>query len=161
MDPRASELISLLKLEPHPEGGHFVETFRSSVGVTPSDLRGPRTALTVIYFLLLQGGMSRWHRVVSDEAWHWYDGYPLELFIAPPDTGIVQSLVLGPLSRAAAPQHIVRAGHWQAARVSGAYALVGCSVGPGFEFSDFTLLASLPERERPRITPSFLLSELL
>jgi uncharacterized protein len=161
MHPRASELISLLKLEPHPEGGRFVQTFRSSVGVTPSDLRGPRTALTVIYFLLVQGGMSRWHRVASDEAWHWYEGDPLELFTAPPNIGIVQSSILGPLSGAVAPQHIVPAGHWQAARASGAYSLVGCSVAPGFEFSDFTLLASLPEHERPRITPSSLIAELL
>jgi predicted cupin superfamily sugar epimerase len=161
MHPRASELINVLKLEPHPEGGHFVQTFRSSVSVTPSDLRGPRAALTVIYFLVVQGGISRWHRVASDEAWHWYEGYALELFTAPPDTGIVQSSILGPLSGDTAPQHIIPAGHWQAARVSGAYALVGCSVGPGFEYSDFTLLASLPDHERPRITPSFLLAELL
>jgi uncharacterized protein len=161
MHPRASELISLLKLEPHPEGGRFVQTFRSSLSVMPSDLRGSRTALTVIYFLLVQGGVSRWHRVASDEAWHWYEGYPLELFTARPDTGVVQSSVLGPLSGAAAPQHIVPAGHWQAARASGAYTLVGCSVGPGFEYSDFTLLSSLPDHERPRITPKSLLTELL
>jgi uncharacterized protein len=161
MHPRASELISLLKLEPHPEGGHFVQTFRSSVSVTPSDLRGSRAALTVIYFLLVQGSFSRWHRVASDEAWHWYEGYPLELFTAPPDTGIVRCSVLGPLSGGAAPQQIVPAGHWQAARATGAYALVGCSVGPGFEYADFTLLTSLPEHERPRIAPSFLVAELL
>jgi predicted cupin superfamily sugar epimerase len=161
MHPRARELISLLKLEPHPEGGQFVETFRSSVSVMPGDLRGARTALTVIYFLLVQGGISRWHRVSSDEAWHWYEGYPLELFTAPDDTAIAQSSVLGPLSGATAPQHVVPARHWQAARVTGAYALLGCSVGPGFEFSDFTLLASLPDQERPRITPSVLLAELL
>jgi len=161
MHPRASELIQLLKLEAHPEGGHFIQTFRSSLSVTPSDLRGSRTALTVIYFLLVQGGLSRWHRVASDEAWHWYEGYPLELFTAPPDTGIVQFSVLGPLSAGAAPQLVVSAGHLQAARTSGAYTLVGCSVGPGFEYSDFTLLSSLSERERPRISPSFLLTELL
>jgi predicted cupin superfamily sugar epimerase len=161
MHPRASELIQLLKLEPHPEGGHFVQTFRSSLSVTPSDLRGSRTALTVIYFLVVQGGICRWHRVTSDEAWHWYEGDSLEFFTAPPDSGIVQSSVLGPLSGDAAPQQIVPAGHWQAARTSGAYTLVGCSVGPGFEYSDFILLASLAEHERPRITPSFLVAELL
>jgi len=161
MNPRGSELIELLKLEPHPEGGHFVQTFRSSLSVTPIDLRGLRTALTVIYFLLVQGGISRWHRVTSDEAWHWYEGHSLELFIAPPDTGIVQVSVLGPLSSGAAPQQIVPAGHWQAARTTGAYTLVGCSVGPGFEYSDFTVLSSLLEYERPCISPSFLLTELL
>jgi uncharacterized protein len=161
MHPRASELISLLRLESHPEGGQFVQTFRSTLIVTPSDSRGTRTALTVIYFLLVQGSFSRWHRVVSDEAWHWYEGYPLELFIVAPDTGVVQSSLLGPLSGTTAPQHIVPAGCWQAARSSGAYTLVGCSVGPGFEYSDFTLLSSLPEHERPRIIPSSLLAELL
>jgi predicted cupin superfamily sugar epimerase len=161
MHPRASELISVLNLEPHSEGGYFVQTFRSSVSVVRRDLRGTRAALTVIYFLLVQGGISRWHRVASDEAWHWYEGYPLELFTAPPDDVIVRCSVLGPLSAGAAPQHVVPAGHWQAARTSGAYTLVGCSVGPGFEYSDFTLLASLPDDKRPCITPSALLAELL
>lgn len=160
MHPRASELIRLLRLEPHPEGGHFVQTFRSSLNVTPSDSRGSRAALTVIYFLLVQGSVSRWHRVASDEAWHWYEGEPLELFLAPPDTGVVHSLLLGPLSGNTAPQHIVPAGHWQGARSRGAYTLVGCSVGPGFEYSDFTQLSSLPEHERPQLTPSSLLTEL-
>lgn len=161
MHPRASELISLLRLEPHPEGGHFVQTFRSPLIVTPNDSRGSRAALTVIYFLLVQGSVSRWHRVASDEAWHWYEGHPLELFSAPPDTGAVQSWLLGPLSGSTKPQHIVPAGHWQAARSSGGYTLAGCSVGPGFEYSDFTLLSSLRDHEKPRITPSSLLAELL
>lgn len=161
LHPRASELINLLRLEPHPEGGHFVQTFRSSLTVTPGDSRGSRAALTVIYFLLVEGSVSRWHRVASDEAWHWCEGEPLQLFIAPPETGVVQSLLLGPFSGSTAPQHIVPAGHWQAARSSGAYTLVGCSVGPGFEYSDFTLLSSLRDRERPRLTPSSLLAELL
>ena len=68
MHPRASELIQLLKLESHPEGGHFVQTFRSSLSVTPSDLRGSRTALTVIYFLLVKAASVAQHRVASDEA---------------------------------------------------------------------------------------------
>ncbi len=161
MHPRASELISLLKLEPHPEGGHFVQTFRSSRSVMPDSSRGQRAALTVIYFLLVQGGVSRWHRVASDEAWHWYEGYPLELFTAPPGTGIVQSSFLGPLSGAAVPQHIVPADYWQAARTTGAYTLAGCSVGPGFDYSDFTLLSSLPDDQKPPITPRALLAELL
>ncbi len=161
MHPRTGELISLLQLEPHPEGGHFVQTFRSTLIVTPNDSRGSRAALTLIYFLLVEGGVSRWHRVASDEAWHWYEGYPVELFTAPPDTGVVQSSILGPLSGTTSPQHIVPAGHWQAARSSGPYSLVGCSVGPGFDYSDFTLLSSLPEQERPRITPISLLAELL
>lgn len=161
MHPRVRELIDLLRLEPHPEGGHFVQTFRSSLSVTPGDARGARPGLTVIYFLLPEGGASRWHRVASDEAWHWYEGYPLELFTAPADTGVIRTSLLGPLGAAAAPQHVVPAGHWQAARSSGAYTLVGCSVGPGFDYADFTLLASLPERERPPLTPDSLLAALL
>ena len=161
MHPRATELINLLKLEPHPEGGYFVQTFRSTSVVIPNDSRETRTALTLIYFLLVQGGVSRWHRVESDEAWHWYEGDPLELFVAAPETGAVQSLRLGPISDTTAPQHVVPAGYWQAARSTGDYTLVGCSVGPGFEYSDFTLLSSLPEHARPHLTPSSLLSELL
>ena len=161
MHPRASELLQLLKLQPHPEGGHFVQTFRSSLSVTPTDLRGSRRALTLIYFLLVKGSVSRWHRVASDEAWHWYEGDSLELFAAPADTGIVQVSVLGPLSGGAAPQLVIPAGHWQAARTTGAYTLVGCSVGPGFEYSDFTLLSSVSKHERPCMSPGFLLNELL
>ena len=160
MHPRVDELINLLRLEPHPEGGLFRRIYRSQLMVTPSDSRGPRVALTVIYFLLVQGGVSRWHRVTSDEAWHWYEGYPLELFTAPSDTGVIRSSLLGPLAGTASPQLVVPAGHWQAARASGAYTLVGCSVGPGFEYSDFNLLTALPEHGRPRLTPKSLLDEL-
>ena len=160
MHPRARELIKHLRLALHPEGGHFLETFRSRLVVTPSDSRGARAALTVIYFLLVQGGVSRWHRVASDEAWHWYEGDPLELFTAS-RTGAIKRSVLGPVSENFRPHQVVPAGHWQAARSTGAYTLVGCSVGPGFDFSDFTMLSSLPEHERPRLTPSDLLTGLL
>jgi predicted cupin superfamily sugar epimerase len=161
MHPRADELIHLLKLQSHPEGGHFIETFRSSLSVTPNDSRGARGGLTVIYFLLVGESMSRWHRVTSDEAWHWYEGTPLDLFSADPHTGDIRHLLLGPLTDKSAPQHVIPAGHWQAARPTGAYTLVGCSVGPGFDFSDFTLLASLPENERPNLRPTSLLAELV
>jgi predicted cupin superfamily sugar epimerase len=160
MHPRVDELIGLLRLEPHPEGGMFRETYRSQLVVTPSDSRGPRAGLTVIYYLLVQGSVSRWHRVTSDEAWHWYEGDPLELLTATPETGVIKSSLLGPLAGAASPQLVVPAGHWQAARSSGAYTLVGCSVGPGFEYPDFNLLSALPEHRRPRLTPKSLLDEL-
>jgi predicted cupin superfamily sugar epimerase len=160
MHPRVDELVNLLKLEAHPEGGLFRQTYRSALNVTPSDARGPRAALTLIYFLLVQGGISRWHRVSSDEAWHWYEGDALELFTAPPDTGVISSSLLGPLTRSSSPQLIVPAGHWQAARSRGAFTLVGCSVGPGFEYSDFTMLSALPADERPCLTPKSLLDQL-
>lgn len=161
MHPRALELVHVLGLQPHPEGGLFAQTFRSSLSVVPVDSRGPRSALTLIYFLLDEGAFSRWHAVRSDEAWHWYEGSPLELLVAPPNGGAVSSAILGPLSGASVPQRIVSAGCWQAARSLGAYTLVGCSVGPGFEYSDFILLSSVPEKERPPITPASVLTELL
>ncbi len=161
MHPRAVELIRTLKLEPHPEGGHFAQAFRSAAVVAPSDSRGSRRALTTIWFLLVEGSVSRWHRLLSDEAWHHYEGSPLELFIAPSGGGAVTRVVLGPLSEASAPLRVVPSGCWQAARPLGPYSLVGCSVAPGFEYDDFTLLASLPEGERPAFEPSALLSEFL
>ena len=161
MHPRALELIRTLKLEPHPEGGFFVRAFQSEALVAPSDSRGPRRALTVIFFLLVEGSVSRWHRLLSDEAWHHGEGSPVELFIAPPEGGAVVRHTLGPLSEASAPLRAVPAGCWQAARSLGAYSLVGCSVGPGFEYDDFTLLSSLPEGERPSFDSPALLAEFL
>jgi predicted cupin superfamily sugar epimerase len=159
--PRANELIRILGLKPHPEGGHFAEVFRSPLSVSPADGRAQRSAITVIYFLLVQGAFSRWHRVLSDEAWHWYEGEPLELLTVRPDGGNVLSTKLGPLSDSSAPQHVVPAGWWQAARPLGAYALVGCSVGPGFDYGDFKLLSAVPEAERPVFDPKSMLRELL
>jgi hypothetical protein len=161
---RAAELIRTLKLEPHPEGGYFAQAFRSEALVAPCDPRfspPSRRALTVIWFLLVERSVSRWHRLLSDEAWHHYEGSPLELFIAPPGGGTVTRLTLGPLSETSAPLRIVPSGWWQAARPLGTYSLVGCSVGPGFEYDDFTLLASLPEGERPAFDPPALLAEFL
>jgi uncharacterized protein len=161
MHSRAAELIRTLGLRPHPEGGYFVEAFRSAHGVAPSGSRDPRCALTVIYFLLAQGGFSRWHRVLSDEAWHWYEGAPLELLSVEAEGGFVSRAILGPVGSGSAPLHVIAAGRWQAARPLGAYALVGCSVAPGFEYDDFTLLSSIPEPERPVFSPESILSELL
>jgi predicted cupin superfamily sugar epimerase len=158
---RASELIRTLGLRPHPEGGHFTEAFRSAHGVSPSGPRGPRSALTVIYFLLTQGDFSRWHRVLSDEAWHWYEGSPLELFSADAAGGEVSRATLGPVGPGSAPIQVIAAGKWQAARPLGAYTLVGCSVAPGFDYGDFTLLSSIPVSERPRFSPAALASDLL
>jgi predicted cupin superfamily sugar epimerase len=159
--PRARELIRRLELQPHPEGGLFRRTYASRLMVQPRDARESRVALTAIYFLLADRGISRWHRVLSDEAWHWYEGAPLELFTASADGGAVASCTLGPCSDNAFPQHVVPAGDWQAARTTGEYTLVGCCVAPGFDFADFALLASLPEGLRPRLTPDKLFAEFL
>ena len=160
MHPRARELIDRLGLAPHPEGGMFRRTFQSSRSVQPEGPRGPRVALTAIYYLLVDRGISRWHRVASDEAWHWIEGAPLDLYTATSD-GAISSRALGPLSDRSMPQHVVPAGAWQAARCSGDYTLAGCCVAPGFEFADFSLLASLPAAERPILTPAALLAEFL
>jgi len=137
MHPRAAELITKLHLEPHPEGGYYREIFRSAELVAPADGRGPRAALTTIYFLLPAGINSRWHRVASDEVWHLYEGGPLEVLIVDPASTALSRHKLEPH----APVCTVAAAHWQAARTLGDYALTGCTVGPGFDFADFTILA--------------------
>jgi predicted cupin superfamily sugar epimerase len=142
MHPRATELIAVLDLRPHPEGGLYQEVFRSAVQVAPMDGRGPRAALTTIYFLLAEGSFSRWHQVASDEVWHLYEGGPLELLELSPSEQTVLRHRLGPVgSGAEAPVCTIGAGIWQAARPLGEYAFVGCTVGPGFDFADFRLLA--------------------
>jgi predicted cupin superfamily sugar epimerase len=141
IDLRAAHLIESLGLTPHPEGGYFRELHRSALRVKPEDDRSQRAALSTIYFLLPEGMISRWHRVESDEIWHYYEGAPIELFTADPDFKEVERLVLGPSTEfMATPVHVVPAGVWQAARSTGAYSLAGCTVGPGFEFADFEML---------------------
>jgi len=147
--PRAAELIALLDLRPHPEGGFYKELFRSATQVTPADGRGARAALTTIYFLLAKGDFSRWHRVASDEVWHLYEGGPLELLELSATGDALARHRLGVIGADAdAPVCTIRAGAWQAARPLGDYVLVGCTVGPGFDFEDFQLLADDVERAR-------------
>ena len=148
MHPRAAELIATLGLRPHPEGGFYREIFRSATQVTPVDGRGPRAALTTIYFLLPEGAVSRWHQVTSDEVWHLYEGGPLELLELSASGHALVRHRLAPLGSGAeqAPVCTISAGTWQAARPLAGYALVGCTVGPGFDFADFRLLADDPER---------------
>jgi predicted cupin superfamily sugar epimerase len=138
-------LIDALGMIPHPEGGFYRELYRSSSRVQPADDRPARAALTTIYFLLADGMHSRWHRVASDEVWHLYEGGPLDLFQATPGGDAIQRIVLGPASASGGPVHVVPAGHWQAARAQGDYALVGCTVGPGFDFADFSFLRDAPD----------------
>lgn len=150
-NPRARELVRILGLQPHPEGGAFREVFRSPRAVSPADGRAERSALTAIYFLLADGGASRWHRVASDESWCWLEGDPLELWRMPDAAGPATAEVLGPVGEGVHALGIIPAGEWQAARTRGAYTLVACMVGPGFDFADFEMLADLPaEAERTR-----------
>jgi predicted cupin superfamily sugar epimerase len=137
MHPRAAALITKLQLEPHPEGGYYREIFRSADLVMPADGRGPRAALTTIYFLLPAGIVSRWHQVTSDEVWHLYEGGPLEVLTV--DAACRQST--RQKLEAQQPVCTVAAATWQAARTLGDYALVGCTVAPGFDFADFSILA--------------------
>ena len=146
MDSRAAALIERLGLIPHPEGGHFREIYRSSSRVQPDDSRPARAALTTIYFLLVAGEVSRWHRVSSDEVWHYYEGDLLELLSADPGFESVTRRVLGPVAESVRPVQVVAAGDWQAARTTGAFTLVGCTVGPGFDFDDFQMLRQLPDQ---------------
>ena len=145
MHARAAELISTLDLRPHPEGGFYREVHRSASRVTTTDARGERAALTTIYFLLPDGARSRWHQVDSDEVWHFYEGDPLELLEIDARATMLVRHRLGPVDHTARqPVRTIAAGAWQAARTLGDYTLVGCTVGPGFEFADFRLLADEP-----------------
>lgn len=129
----AAEVIRLLDLKPHPEGGHFRETFRDA----RADAAG-RAASTAIYFLLAQGERSHWHRVDAVEVWHYYAGTPLVLEMS--EESEIRRMKLGPdIALGERPQGVVPAGHWQAAESLGAWTLVGCTVAPGFEFSKFEL----------------------
>jgi uncharacterized protein len=136
---RAAALINELGLKPHPEGGHYVETFRSDMRVALTDGRVERRALTTIYYLLPGIDVSRWHQVRSDEIWHFCEGAPLELFLLSADGRDSRTSMLGTLTDGHEPMTVVRAGEWQAARSTGDYTLVACAVAPGFEFADFQL----------------------
>ena len=141
----AAEVVRLLDLAPHPEGGHFRETFR--------DVPGPdgRARSTLIYFLLAGDEVSHWHRIDAVEVWHWYAGGPLALTISP-NGHDAHGLRLGAgLTHGERPQAVVPAGAWQTAVSLGAWTLVGCTVAPGFEFSGFELA---PDDWRPSPRPS-------
>jgi len=129
----AADVVRLLDLKPHPEGGHYRETFRD-----PRVDAAGRAVSTAIYFLLARGERSHWHRVDAAEVWHWHAGAPLTLSIA--GDGTNNTITLGPdLAAGEVPQAVVPAGHWQAAQSRGDWTLVGCTVSPGFEFAGFEL----------------------
>ena len=130
----ADDIIRHLDLAPHPEGGHYRQTWIADGPGRPSG--------TCIYFLLKGGERSHWHRVDAIEIWHYYSGAPLVLSIAASDEGPRTDHVLGPdLMAGQAPQRIVPKDHWQAARSTGPWTLVGCTVSPAFRFEGFDLAA--------------------
>jgi uncharacterized protein len=129
----ANDVIRLLDLKPHPEGGHFRETFRDT-----RLIEGGRTASTAIYFLLARGERSHWHRIDAVEVWHWYAGAPLQLEIAKAQQ--LRRLILGnDLGSGQRPQAAVPAHAWQAAQTLGDWTLCGCTVAPSFDFATFEL----------------------
>jgi predicted cupin superfamily sugar epimerase len=133
MTQTAADIIRLLDLKPHPEGGHYRETFRDR-----RTIDGKRAASTAIYFLLARGERSHWHRVDAVETWHWHSGAPLKLEIH--ENGKRTTVLLGAdLAAGQRPQGVVPTGAWQAAESLGDWTLVGCTVAPGFEFAGFEL----------------------
>ena len=137
----ASELIQLLDLSPHPEGGHYRETYRAPTQV--DTLHGPRPASTAILFLLAEGEQSCWHRIRSDELWHHHAGGALLIHELRADGTVRQTRLGMDLDAGQIPQHVVPAGHWFAAELIDptSWVLVGCTVAPGFDFADFELAA--------------------
>ncbi|MCG5242129.1 cupin domain-containing protein [Azospirillum doebereinerae] len=131
----AERLIALLGLQPHPEGGHYVETYRA-----PAEGRG---AVTAIYFLLKAGERSHWHRVDAVEVWLWHGGAPLELLIYDEVEAETRTHRLGmDIAAGERPQAVVPVGAWQAARGLEGWSLVSCTVAPAFEFAGFTMAPS-------------------
>jgi predicted cupin superfamily sugar epimerase len=123
----AADIIRLLELEPHPEGGWFRQTFADAVS-------GGRAHSTLIYYLLEAGDHSAWHRVDSAEVWHWYAGAPLQLSIGKSTMTLGNDLAAGHRPQGVVPPH-----EWQSAVSLGDWTLVGCTVAPGFEFEHFEL----------------------
>ena len=129
----AQDLIAALGLAPHPEGGHFRETFRDTREV------GGRAVSTAIYYLLAEGEVSRWHRVDAVEVWHWYGGAPLLLSYTTDGESLTHVQLGSDIAGGERPQAVVPAHDWQAARSLGAWTLIGCTVAPGFRFEGFEL----------------------
>ena len=135
LPPRAAELVRTLALQPHPEGGYYRELFRSTRQVHPLAGGPLRSALTSIDFLLARGQCSAWHRVRSDEVWHLLEGGPLRLWTLPPACDRIDAVTLGD---GGPRRHVVPADAWQAAEPLGDFAYCGATVGPGFDFADFS-----------------------
>jgi hypothetical protein len=133
MTMTADQIIARLGLAPHPEGGHYRQTWVATNEGRPTG--------TCIYFLLKAGEASHWHKVDATEIWLWHAGAPLVLSMAETDEGPATDHLLTPDLDTGAPQIIVPEGHWQAARTTGDFTLVSCTVSPGFTFEGFTLAA--------------------
>ena len=146
LSPEVRRIINYLNLSPHPEGGYFCETYRSEGKIRkeslPSEIQAEgRSFATAIYFLLTQGSISHFHRVKSDEIWHFYDGSPICLHLISESGTHTEHIIGRNIEKGEAPQFIVPGGYWFAAEViiEDSFSLVGCTVSPGFDFKDFEL----------------------
>jgi len=128
--PSAQDLIRMLALKPHPEGGHFRETFRD-----PKQIAAGRSVSTAIYFLLARGERAHWHRIDAVEIWHWCAGAPLQLEIAAAPGRVERVTLGGDISAGLRPQAVVPPQAWRAAQTLGDWTLLGCTVAPGFDFA--------------------------
>ena len=165
----ATYWVEKYQMQPHPEGGYFVETYRAaevlSQSALPARFGGERAFSTAIYFLLESHHVSALHRIQSDELWHFYAGGPLEVYVIYPDDGRLEVIRLGADPEAGEVfQAVVPAGTWFGSRpaAGSTYSLVGCTVAPGFDFADFelaeraNLLAKCPQHRAliEALTPS-------
>lgn len=132
-DLSVKDIVRLLDMKPHPEGGFFVETFRDA------EPEGGRSHGTAIYYLLGAGDVSAWHRCDATEIWHWYAGAPLALTISENGHDAASHRLGNDLAAGQRPQVVVPANAWQTAESLGHWTLVGCTVSPGFEFKGFEL----------------------
>lgn len=142
---KIKEIIKNLALKPHPEGGYFKETYRSKGEIKEdslhADYKGKRNYSTCIYFLLTSDTFSAFHKIKQDEIWHFYDGSPIQLHTISETGKHTENTIGTDLNKGETPQLIVPGNHWFAAKVinKNDYALVGCTVSPGFDFTDFEL----------------------
>lgn len=143
----AAQVIAMLDLKPHPEGGHYRETFRD-----PRRDGNGRAASSLIYFLLDVGDVSAWHRIDATEVWHWYAGAPLVITVSPDGCNAEARYLGADLRAGQVPQLVVPANCWQTATSLGAWTLVGCTVAPAFEFATFEMAPPdwRPEARLPR-----------
>lgn len=139
------QLIQQYNLQPHPEGGWYKQTYKSSESIRaealPERFGGDRPFSTAIYFLLEKGDFSAFHRIKSDECWHFYHGDPLEIFVFQQNGELTVTTLGNDISKGYLFQYIVPAGCWFASRPApgSQYCFVGCTVAPGFDFADFEM----------------------
>jgi predicted cupin superfamily sugar epimerase len=156
MERSAEYWINNLELKDHPEGGAFAETYRGSLKISrqnlPGNFKGERNICTGIYYLLQKNQFSAFHRLCSDELWHFYTGDPLTIYEIDVLTGKLMVHTLGSDFDARQTfQAVIKAGNWFASRIcgEGTYALVGCTVAPGFDFAEFEVA------ERKKLTEQY------